>query len=175
MKIKSVPKKITQKKSEEKDQDPEIEALFDQISEKRKRERQNKTKKKRKKENKIKDLLSAEKQQVSKASMKRLVNEIAQDFVNEKQECERNESDEEYDQSHPMRFKKEAYDALHQAAEAYVVDVMHTSQNLSALRGKTNIIPNDVRVASRMVLQGAGPQLFQDKDDKNNKNKNESN
>lgn len=176
MRIKGVPKKISQEQREterereeerveqDQDQDSEIEALLDQISEKRRRDKQNKAKKKRKKDNKIKDLLSAEKPQVSKAAMKRLVNEIAQDVANECRKCEEDEN--ENDQAHPMQFKKEAYDALHQAAEAYMVDVMQTSRTLSTFRGKTNIIPNDVRVASRMVLQGAGPLVFEDKGEK---------
>ena len=174
MRIKGVPKKISQEQREreeerervEQDQDPEIEALLEKISEKRKRDRQNKAKKKRKKDNKIKDLLSEEKPQVSKAAMKRLVNEIAQDVANECRECEENENENENDQAHPMRFKKEAYDALHLSAEAYMVDVMQTSGTLSTFRGKTNIVPNDVRVASRMVLQGAGPLLFEDEGEK---------
>lgn len=113
---------------------------------------------------------ASDKLQIPKAAMKRLICEIARDMNvdanNETEDDEKSDSgsnDGNSDSSKRMRFKKEAYEALHNASETYITDVLNTATKLASFRGKIDITSKDLHLATQM--QGTNDRLRNGNDD----------
>lgn len=75
---------------------------------------------------------------IPKRPFYRLVREVLQDAI---------------PAGHDIRFKKEAIDAIQEAAEAYVIDVMGTAQTLACFNGRQTLQKRDLKLTVSLYEQ----------------------